>query len=275
MRSQFQSLPPAQREAVFHHGLRAALFVQAIVGSVLGFSSALIIPALQFRLEAQRDAAIFAILAIAATAFAAIEAGLVAAWSAGRSGSFTAARVRRTGLALAFALPVAVTAGAVEARLWLLEHDDPLYGYVERGLARGFAQRGIGSEVSLGMEEGRLTLTVPTWLERRGRWWIEIDARDTLGRRCMLHSGATFGDDPVVLRIPVPLSSEEIPRRQFDLDPGSIVVVRGVRLTLDPRARVDGEPTVFTRQFELVYEVPVPRTALRSKADFVAAPLQR
>jgi hypothetical protein len=254
---------------VFHHGLRAALFVQAIVGSLVGVAGALIIPALQFRLEAQRDAATYAILACALTILAALEAGLVAAWSAGRTGSFALVPVRKIALALAFALPAGLTAFAVEARWWLLEHEDPLYGYVERGLARRLAQRGIGSEMTLEMEDGRLTLAVPAWLERRGRWWVEIDARDTLGRRCTLHSAATFGDDPIVLRIPVPLASEEIPKRPYDLDPGSIVVVRGVRLTLDPAARVVGAPSVFTRQFELVYEVPAPRGVPRSKADFV------
>lgn len=254
---------------MFHHGLRAALFVQAIVGSLLGVAGALVIPAFQFRLEAQRDAATFAILAGALTLLAALEAGIVAAWSAGRAGTFTFARVRRRSLALAFALPVGLTVFAVQSRWWLLEHDDPLYGYVERGLARGLAQRGIGSEMALEMEDGKLTLAVPAWLERRGRWWVEIDARDTLGRHCTLHSVATFGDDPIVLRIPVPLASEEIPRRPFEIDPGAIVIVRGVRLTLDPAARVAGAPTVFTRQFELVYEAPTPRSIPHAKADFV------
>jgi hypothetical protein len=271
----FRSLPAEHREAVFHHGLRAALFVQAVVGSLLGIASAFVIPAFQFRLEAQRDAGTFAILAMAVTVLAALEAGLVAAWSVGRAESFTVPRVRRAALALAFALPVALTVGAVEARWWLLEHEDPLYGYVERGLARRLAQRGIGSEITLAMEEGRLTLAVPAWLERRGRWWVEIDARDTLGRRCNLNSAATFGDDPIVLRIPVPLASDEIPKRPFDLDPGSIVIVRGVRMTLDPAARVAGAPVVFTRQFERVYEAPSPRGNPRSTADFVGAPAQR
>lgn len=269
MRSTLSTLTSQHREAVFQHGLRAALFVQAIVGSILGLSSAVIIPGFQFRLEAGRDATTFAIIAIAGTLFAALEAGLVAAWSASRTDAYTTPRVRLTALALAFALPVAVTAGAVQARWWLLEHDDPLFGYVERGLARAFAEPGIGSEISLGMEDKRLTLVVPAWLGRRGRWWVEIDARDTLGRRCALHSGAVFGDDPIVLRIPVPLASEEDPSRQFEIDPGAIVIVRGVRFTLDPRSRVPGAPSVYTRQCGLVYEAPAPRRGGRSTADFV------
>ncbi len=269
MRSTLSTLTSQHREAVFQHGLRAALFVQAIVGSILGLSSAVIIPGFQFRLEAGRDATTFAIIAIAGTLFAALEAGLVAAWSASRTDAYTTPRVRLTALALAFALPVAVTAGAVQARWWLLQHDDPLFGYVERGLARALAEPGIGSEISLGMEDKRLTLVVPAWLARRGRWWVEIDARDTLGRHCALHSGAVFGDDPIVLRIPVPLASEEDPSRQFEIDPGAIVIVRGVRFTLDPRSRVPGAPSVYTRQCGLVYEAPAPRRGGRSTADFV------
>jgi hypothetical protein len=252
------------RTLLFHHGLRAGLFVQGLVGSVLGLLSALLIPAFQFRLEAQRDAKVYAILAVLLTVLATLEAAIVAAWSASRSGAPRVRRVRRRAVVLAFALPVAVTACAVEGRLWLLEHDDPLYGYVERGLARTLAQRGIGSEISLAVEDGRLTLAVPAYLARRGRWWVEVDAHDTLGRSCPLRSAATFGDEPIILRIPVPLASEEIPGRKFELDPGSIVIVRGVRFTLD------GETSaVFVRQFERVYEAPTPRIARRLQADFV------
>ena len=262
--------PHAERLALFDHGLRAALFVMGLVGSLLGLASALIIPAFQFRHEAQRDAETFAILAVAATVLAALEAGVVAAWSAQRAEVFPEPpRVRRRAVALAFLLPVALTCGAVEARLWLLEHDDPLYGYVERGLARAFAQRGIGSEISLDMEDGRLTLAVPTYLKMRGRWIVEVDARDTLGRSCPLHAAAYFGEDPTVLRIPVPLASDEIPNRRFDLDPGSMVVVRGVRFTLD---QPGDEPPIFVRQFERIYEAPTPRITPRVQADFIGTP---
>ena len=68
----------------------------------------------------------------------------------GAAGLFCAALAGQRGrraVVLAFALPVALTAWAVEARLWLLEHDDGLYEYVERGLSKKFAQRGIGSEI--------------------------------------------------------------------------------------------------------------------------------
>ena len=252
--------------SLFHHGLRAGLFVQGLVGSLLGLASALVIPALQFRHEAQRDAESYAVLAVALTLLAALEAGLVAAWSARRDGMETAAPVRRRVVILAFLFPVAVTACAVEARLWLVEHDDPLYGYLERGLARKLAQPGIGSEISLTMDEGQLTLAVPAYMAQRGRWLIEVDARDTLGRTCPLHAAAIFGEEPVMLRIPVPLASEEMPSRRFEIDPGSIVVVRGVRFTLDG---VGEEPPVYMREFERVYEAPIPRYTPRLDADFV------
>jgi hypothetical protein len=169
---------------------------------------------------------------------------------------------------LAFAMPVAVTSCAVEARLWLVAHEDPLYSYVERGLARRLAQPGIGSEITLAMEEGQLTLAVPAYMEQRGRWWVEVDARDTNGRTCPLRAAATFGEDPIVLHIPVPLASEEIPARRFEIDPGSIVVVRGVRFTLDGAGE---EPPVYMREFERVYEAPIPRYTPRLEADFVTS----
>ena len=252
--------------ALFDHGFRAGLFVFGLAASLFGLASAVIIPAFQFRHDAQRDATTYAILAICATVLFAVEAGLVAAWSASRTGVPAPVRVRRRAVVLAFALPVALTACAVEARLWLLDRDDPLYGYVERGLSKAFAQPGIGSEIMLGMDEGRLTLAVPTYLEQRGRWWIEVDARDTLGRSCPLRAAAIFGDEPTVLRIPVPLASEEIPERKFDLDPGSIVIVRGVRITLDVAG---DEPPIFMREFERMYEAPR-RAARRLEADFVS-----
>ena len=254
------------QRALVHHGLRVGLFVFGLVGSLLGLASALIIPAFQFRHEAERDATTYAILAICATMLAALEAGLVAAYSASRSGAPDFVRVRRRAVVLAFAMPVAVMACAVEARLWLLEHDDGLYGYVERGLSKHFAQRGIGSEISLQMEDGRLTLAVPTYLEHRGKWWVEVDAHDTLGRSCPLRSAAIFGDEPTVLRIPVPLASDEIPARKFEIDPGSIVVVRGVRLTLDGKGP---EPPIFVREFEKMYEAPS-RVSRKLDADFVS-----
>lgn len=265
----------ARRAAIFHQGLRAALAAQAVVGSLLGLSSALIIPALQFRLEAQRDASTFAVFAIATTLFAAVEAALVAAWTAGRADATVrprgVRRVRRRELLLAFLFPVTLTAGAVQARGWLVLQEDPLYGYVERGLARALAQRGIGSEARLGVEDGKLTLAVPTWLERHGAWWIEIDASDTAGRRCTLHSDITFGEDPVVLRVPVPLASDQMPGHEFSLVPGTMVVVRGIRLSLDPRDPTlrNGEPVVFLRELALVYEVPQWRGGGRSTADYV------
>jgi len=252
--------------SLFHHGLRAGLFVQGLVGSLLGLASALVIPAFQFRHEAQRDAESYAVLAVALTLLAALEAGLVAAWSARRDGLEAAAPVRRRVVILAFALPVAITACGVEARQWLVEHEDPLYGYLERGLARTLAQPGIGSEISLAMDEGQLTLAVPAYMARRGKWWIEVDARDTLGRTCPLRAAATFGEEPIVLRIPVPLASEEMPSRRFEIDPGSIVVVRGVRFTLDGAGE---EPPVVMREFERVYEAPMPRYTPRLDADFV------
>lgn len=254
--------------SLFHHGLRAGLFVQGLVGSLLGLASAFIIPAFQFRHEAQRDAESYAVLAVCLTLLAAFEAGLVAAWSARRAGTPVTVRVRRRAVVLAFALPVAVTSCAVEARLWLVAHEDPLYGYLERGLARKLAQPGIGSEITLAMEEGQLTLAVPAYLEQRGKWWVEVDARDTLGRTCPLRAGATFGEEPIVLRIPVPLASEEVPSRRFQIDPGSIVVVRGVRFTLDGAGE---EPPVFMREFERVYEAPMPRYTPRLDADFVTS----
>lgn len=252
--------------ALFDHGLRAGLFVFGLVASLFGVASAVVIPAFQFRHYAQRDATTFAIGAICATVLAAIEAGAVAAWSASRAGVPETVRVRRRSVVLAFALPVALTLWSVEARLWLLDHDDPLYGYVERGLAKAFAQQGIGSEISLAIEDGRLTLAVPTYLARRGRWWVEVDARDTLGRTCPLRAAAIFGDEPTVLRIPVPLASDEIPGRKFELDPGSIVIVRGVRITLDGPGP---EPPIYVREFERLYEEPN-RASHRLDADFVS-----
>jgi len=254
------------QRALFHHGLRAGLFVFGLVASFFGLASAVVVPAFQFRHYAQRDATTFAILAICATVLAALEAGLVAAWSASRTGPPEPVRVRRRAMVLAFALPLALTAWAVEARLWLLEHDDPLYGYVERGLSKAFAQRGIGSEITLDIEEGQLTLAVPTYLERRGRWWIEVDAHDTLGRTCPLRAAAVFGEEPTVLRIPVPLASEEIPSRKFELDPGSIVIVRGVRITLDGPGP---EPPIYMREFERLYEAPA-KSGRKLDADFVS-----
>src|SRR5205085_9091281 len=132
-----------------------------------------------------------------------------------RDGTPPRAPVRRRAVLLAFAMPVAITSCAVEARTWLVAHEDPLYGYMERGLARTLAQPGIGSEIRLDVEEGQLTLAVPAFLEHRGKWWIEVDARDTLGRTCPLHAAATFGGEPIMLRIPVPLSSDEMPARRF------------------------------------------------------------
>jgi len=258
--------------SLFHHGLRAGLFVQGLVGSLLGVASALVIPAFQFRHEAQRDAECYAALAVALTLLAALEAGLVAAWSARRDGTLLGAAVRRRAVILAFALPVALTACAVEARQWLVAHEDPLYGYLERGLARKLAQPGIGSEISLAMDEGQLTLAVPAYMAQRGKWWVEVDARDTLGRTCPLRASATFGEEPVVLRIPVPLASEEMPSRRFEIDPGSIVVVRGVRFTLDGAGE---EPPVIMREFERVYEAPIPRHSPRLDADFVGSPRGR
>jgi len=252
--------------SLFHHGLRAGLFVQGLVGSLLGLASALVIPAFQFRHEAQRDAESYAVLAVALTLLAALEAGLVAAWSARRDGTPLAAPVRRRAVMLAFALPVAVTSWAVVARQWLVANEDPLYGYVERGLARRLAQPGIGSEIRLDVEEGQLTLAVPAYMEHRGKWWIEVDARDTLGRTCPLRAAATFGEEPIMLHIPVPLASDEMPARRFEIEPGSIVVVRGVRFTLDGAGE---EPPVFMREFERVYEAPVPRYTPRLDADFV------
>ena len=254
--------------SLFHHGLRAGLFVQGLVGSLLGLLSALVIPAFQFRHEAQRDAESYAVLAICLTLLAALEAGLVAAWSARRADAPIPARVRRRAVILAFVLPVAVTAWAVEARQWLVAHEDPLYGYIERGLARKLAQPGIGSEISLSVEEGQLTLAVPAYLAQRGKWWIEVDARDTIGRTCPLRAAATFGEEPIVLHIPVPLASEEMPSRRFEIDPGSIVVVRGVRFTLDGAGE---EPPVFMREFERVYEAPILRRTPRLEADFVSS----
>jgi len=254
------------QRALFDHGFRAGLFVFGLVASFFGLASAVVIPAFQFRHYAQRDATSFAILVICVTVLAALEAGLVAAWSAARTGPPAPVRVRRRAVVLAFALPVALTAWAVEARFWLLDHDDPLYGYVERGLAKSFAQRGIGSEITLDVEDGQLTLAVPTYLERRGRWWIEVDARDTLGRTCPLRAAAVFGDEPTVLRIPVPLASEEIPARKFDLDPGSIVIARGVRITLDGPGP---EPPIYMREFERLYEAPA-KSGRKLDADFVS-----
>ena len=254
------------QRALFHHGLRVGLFVFGLVGSLLGLASALIIPAFQFRHNAERDATTFAIGAICAMVLASLEAGIVAAWSASRTGPPPFVRVRRRAVVLAFAMPVAIMACAVEARLWLLENDDGLYGYVERGLSKKFAQRGIGSEISLAVEDGRLTLAVPTYLERRGKWWVEVDAHDTLGRSCPLRAAAVFGDEPTVLRIPVPLASDDIPGRKFDLDPGSIVIVRGVRLTLDAKGP---EPPIFVREFEKMYEAPS-RGSRKLDADFVS-----
>ena len=48
--------------------------------------------------------------------------------------------------------------------------------------------------------------------------------------------------------------------------PGSMVVVRGVRFTLDGAGE---EPPVFMREFERVYEAPIPRYTPRLDADFV------
>ena len=69
-----------------------------------------------------------------------------------------------------------------------------------------------------------------------------------------------------MLHIPVPLASDEMPSRRFQIDPGSIVVVRGVRFTLDGAGE---EPPVFMREFERVYEAPMPRIVPRLDADFV------
>ena len=151
-------------------------------------------------------------------------------WSATRgprAGEMPLRVVRRRELVLALLLPVACTVGAVRGRTELLLREDPLLGYIERGLARAWAQPGIGSQASLVLDEGRLTLIVPTYLARRARWWVDVDAGDTEGRRCSFHKGVMFGDDPVVLHVPIPLESEDRTEGKFALIPGSMVVVRG------------------------------------------------
>ncbi|MEP7028623.1 MAG: hypothetical protein ABI960_08505, partial [Candidatus Eisenbacteria bacterium] len=274
------AIPPhAARAALVHHGLRAALFAQAVVGALLGLAAALVIPALQFRLDAARDAKAFTVLAVLATLLAALEAGLVAAWSARRlqgAGRALApvGRVRRRDLACAFLLPIAFTLLCVRAQAALIEREDPLLTYVERGLARRLAQRGIGSAASLEVADGKLTLVVPTYLARRAAWSVEVDAGDTEGRQSALRARAAFGADPVILRVPLPLRSEEMQDRDFMLVPGSIVVVRSIRFVADaadPAIRA-GHPAEFSRRLDLVYEVPPLARGARSRVDFVSAP---
>ena len=267
---------PTQRSALIHHGLRAALVAQAVVGSAFGLASAIVIPAFQFRLDARADATMYVAIALAATFLAALEAALVAVWSATRgphAGAIPWRAVRRRELVFAFLLPIAFTAGAVRARTELLLREDPLLGYVERGLARAWAQPGIGAQADLVVDEGRLTLIVPTYLAQRARWWVDVDASDTEGRRCSFHKGVMFGDEPVVLHVPIPLESEDHSAGKFTLIPGSMVVVRALRLTMDPRdpSLKAGELAVYTREFDLVYEVPALARGARMQADFVGA----
>jgi len=267
---------PTPRSVLIHHGLRAALIAQAVVGSVFGLASAIVIPAFQFRLEASADAMTFVLIALAVTFLAALEAALVAVWSATRgprAGAIPLRVVRRRELVFAFLLPVACTVFAARARTELLEREDPLLGYVERGLAHAWAQPGIGSQADLVVDEGRLTLIVPTYMARRARWWVDVDASDTEGRFCSFHKGVMFGDEPVVLHVPVPLESEDRSAGRFTLIPGSMVVVRAIRLTLDPRdpSLKRGQLAVYTREFDLVYEVPALARGARMQADFVGA----
>ncbi len=270
---------PSPRAALVHHGLRAALIAQAVVGSLCGLAAAFVIPALQFRLEASRDAKAFALIAVTATLLAALEAGLVAVWSARRVHAaepevLPLRRVRRRELAFAFLLPIACTILAVRGRAALIEREDPLLAYLERGLSRRLAQPGIGSAATLEIDEGKLMLVVPTYLARRAAWSVEVDAADTEGRRCALHARATFGADPVLLHVPIPLRSAEMRDRDFSLVPGSMVVVRSIRFAADPSdpALKTGQPAVFARELDLIYEVPPLARGAKSNADFVGAP---
>lgn len=239
------------------------------VGAACAVVLAFLLPALLFRLDAARDGRVLLGLACALTWLTAFGA---AAFAHATPASDRAHRMPGRAWAVAFALlPFVIFVGASRVRAALVASEDPLYGYCERGLSHRMAQPGIATPTSLAVEDGRLTLAVPTFPVQRARWWVDVDADDTVGRRCTFHAAVTFGDDPVVLRIPLPMASHDMPSRPFGLVPGSMVVVRAVRLTRDPAFRPASAPgsKLYQRRLDMVYEVPAPRGATRSPADFV------
>ena len=268
--------PQGPRPSSPARAVRAFGFAFAGVGAACGVTLAFLLSALVFRLDSARDARVLVGLACALTWLSAFAAAAFA--HSARARAAAPSRMPGRGWVAACALfPFVAYVGASRAREALVAVQDPLYGYCERALSHGLAQPGIATPTSLGLEEGRLTLAVPTYPAQHARWWVDVDADDTVGRRCTFHASVTFGEDPVVLRIPLPMASHDMPSRPFGLVPGSMVVVRAVRLTRDlaastpPAAGVAAAPKLYMRRLTMVYEVPAPRGAGRSIADFVQA----
>jgi len=256
--------------------VRAFGLAFAGVGAGCAVTLGFLLPALVFRLDAARDARTLVAFACALTWLFAFAAAALA--HAERVPARIPQRMPGRGWVIFFALFPFVVFGVVSrAREALVAQADPLYGYCERALSRALAQPGIATPTSLAVEEGRLTLSVPAYPAQHARWWVDVDADDTVGRRCTFHAAVTFGEDPVVLHIPLPMASHEMPARPFGLVPGSIVVVRAVRLTRDlkvasvPAPGLMAAPKRYLRRMSMVYEVPAPRGATRSQTDFVQA----
>lgn len=259
------------------HGFGRAF---ALVGAGCAVVLAFLFPTLIFRADAARDARLLVGLAGAITWFAAFG---MAAWVNATTAPVSRRRMRsparriplRARMALLVLVPFLVYAACLRARGWLAERQDPLYTYCLRGMSVALAQPGIARPTSLDVQEGRLMLVVPAFPARRARWWVDVDADDTVGRHCTFHAAVTFGEDPMVLHIPLPMESDEMPSSPFRLVPGSMVVVHSLSLTAADavNAAAPGEPGRWKRNLDMVYEVPAPRgRAPRSWADYVSRP---
>jgi hypothetical protein len=274
-------LPPASRRVRALRAIHAFGRAFACVGIGLAPGLVFLFPALVFRHDASRDIRVLVGLASASTWLVAF---LFAAWVHATTAPVARRRMRsragriplRLRMSVLVLLPFVTFAGLERVRALLVARQDPLYGFCERGLSRALAQPGVGAPTDLDVIDGRLTLVVPANPVRNARWWVDVDADDTVGRRCTFHSAVTFGEDPMVLHIPLPMESDEMPGRPFGLVPGSVVVVHGVSLTLDGVANAQaakGPPMRWARDLDMIYEVPDPHgMGRRSAADFVNAP---
>ncbi len=259
------------------HGFGRAF---ALIGAAWAVVLAIVFPALLFRADAARDARILIGLAGAVTWFAAFG---MAAWVNATTAPVSRRRTRsparriplRARMITLTLVPFLTYALCAHARAWLAERQDPLYSYCMRGMSVALAQPGISRPTSLDVQDGRLTLVVPAFPGRRARWWVDVDADDTVGRHCTFHAAVTFGEDPMVLHIPLPMASDEMPSAPFRLVPGSMVVVHRLTLTAASdatNADTTGQPgRSWMRNLDLVYEVPAPRGRVtRSWADYVS-----
>jgi len=249
----------------------------ALVGALWAPVIAFLLPAFLFRADAGRDARVLVGLAAAVTWFAAFG---TAAWVNATTAPVSRRRMRsparrvplRLRLIVLVLVPFVVYALCVRWRGWLSEQKDPLYAYCMRGMSVALAQPGIARPTSLDVVDGKLTLVVPAYPARRARWWVTVEADDTVGRHCTFHAPVVFGDDPMVLHIPLPMQSDDGPTPPYRLVPGSMVIVHALSLTADGpmNAGANGPVAAWKRNLDMVYEVPAPRGRERSLADFVS-----